>query len=169
MLGYTNRTIKETNIYMSKKARDIKKHYRRANRQMREFNLDLSDDSWYNFWHTHLDWDGLTNKSQKHRKIHIQYYLDLLDKIERLTIHSERDFQTWIFIDGKEGMYDALFFHTKNMHSDFPFSLDNINWNAEIPDYFATIIDLSKYSFGRAEEQDGYHYIIQRKGLGRSI
>lgn len=161
--------MKENNIYMSKRMRNLKKHYRSVEKQIREFNIDLSDESWYNLYHTHLDMYGITNNSQKHRKKHIQYYIDLLEKIERLTIQSKRDFQTWIFLDWKEGMYDAIYFHTENPHSDFPYSLDSINWNTEIPHTFSSLFDLSKYIFGKIENQNGCLYIIQKKGLGKAI
>ncbi len=85
---------------MKKKTRDLKKQYRYIERQLKEFELDLSDNSWYNLWHTHLDWNGITNVSLKHRKNHILYYIRILDKIEKLTSDNKRDFQTWILIDG---------------------------------------------------------------------
>lgn len=153
---------------MKKKARELKKHYRNVERAVRIFDLDLSDESWYSLWHTHLDRDGLTSISLKHRKIHIQYYLEILEKIERLTIGSKKKFQTWIML-GNEGFYDAIYFHTQNPQTDFPYKLDNIKWDVEIPSMFVNLLDLSKFCVGRIEHEDGYSYIIQKKGLGQDI
>lgn len=154
---------------MKKKARDFKKHYRDIQRRIRNFDIDLSEESWYNLLHTHLDWEGITNFSLKHRKIHIQYYIEILNKIERITTGSKRRFQTWILLYGNEGFYDSIYFHTENPYTDFPYKLDNINWNAEMPEMLSNVLDLSRFSIGRLEHEDGYSYIIQKKGLGDKI
>lgn len=60
---------------MKKTTRDLKKHYRGVKGDLRDFNIDLSEESWYRMWHTHIDWDGITAGSDKHRKIQILYYL----------------------------------------------------------------------------------------------
>lgn len=154
---------------MSKRNRDLKSHYRSVEKRIREFNLDLSSESWYSLWHTHLDWYGITNNSQKHRKRHIQYYIDLLKKIEGLTKESDRIFQAWAFFDGKLGMYDAIYLHTENPHEGFPYRLDNVQWNTEIPHVFKQLLDLSKYAFGKIESEEGCCYIIQKIGLGKAV
>ena len=149
--------------------RSLKKHYRCSERKIREFHIDLSEGSWYSFWHYHLDWYGITNNSQKQRKRHIQYYIDLLEKIESLTMRYNRDFQTWILLDGKAGMYDAIYFHTENPNADFPYKSDQTDWNTELPHDYEPLFDLSKYTFGKMENENGYSYIIQKRGLGRVI
>lgn len=154
---------------MKKKARHLKEHYRDVEKRVRNFDLDLLDQSWYSLWHTHLDWNGLSNYNQKHRKIHIQYYLEILDKIEVLTKGSMKKFQTWILLSGQEGAYDAVYFHTENPYTDFPYKLDNIKWYAEIPSFLINVVDLSKFNVGRLKHEDGYSYFIQKKGLGQGI
>lgn len=154
---------------MKKKTRDLKKHYRNIERNIRQFDIDLSEESRYDMWHTHLDWYGITDVSQKHKKIHILYYIKLLEKIEKLTIESKRKFQTWLFIGGNKGWYDAIYFHTENPQSDFPYKLEIINWDAEIPYILTELLDLSKFSVGRIKDKDGCIYIIQKKGLGIEI
>lgn len=156
---------------MKKRTRDLKKHYRIVERELREFEVDLSNESWYDLWHTHLDNDGLTNVSQKHRKIHILYYLKILKKIEMLTSNNERAFQTWILLDGHEGYYDAVYFHSKNPHNDFPIKFDNVIWNTEVPRVLEHLADLSKFNIGKfkIDEEKAYSYIIQKKGLGLSV
>lgn len=156
---------------MKKRTRDLKKHYRNVKYRIRSFQLDLSKDSWYSLWHTHLDWHGITNNSEKHRKKHIIYYLDLLEKTEMITKHNDKKFQTWIFFDSKEGMYDAIYFHTENPNNEFPYKISNIQWNIELPNMFQGLLDLSKYSFGRIDynSNNKYSYFIQKKGLGESI
>jgi hypothetical protein len=156
---------------MKKKTRDLKKHYRRVERDFRDFNINLSEESWYRMWHIHLDWDGVTSVSNKHRKIHIQYYLNIFEKIENQTNNIDRMFQTWIYLNGSDGYYDALYFHTENPECDFPFWLDNIEWNIEIPRILLGLLDLQKFNIGliRNVEEGTHSYIIQKKGLGLEI
>ena len=156
---------------MKKRTRDLKKHYRVVERKLRNFEVDFSNGSWYNLWHTHLDNDGFTNVSQKHRKIHILYYIEILEKIEKLTSNNEREFQTWILLDGYEGFSDAIYFHSKNPHTDFPIKFDKVIWSAKLPPMLDTLIDLSKFNIGKfkVDDENAYSYIIQKKGLGLSI
>lgn len=156
---------------MKKKTRDLKKHYRVVERDLREFEVDLSNESWYDLWHTHLDNDGLTNLSQKHRKIHILYYIKILEKIENLTSNNKREFQTWILFDGNEGYNDAIYFHSKNPHTDFPIKFDKVIWCDKVPPVLETIINLAIFNVGKfkIDEESAYSYIIQKKGLGLSV
>ncbi|WP_035293851.1 hypothetical protein [Clostridium sp. KNHs214] len=61
---------------------------------------------------------------------------------------NKRDFQTWIYLGGDEGVDDALYFHTENPGCDFPCWLDNIEWDVEIPHILIGILDLSKFHIG---------------------
>lgn len=156
---------------MKKNTRDMKKHYRNVEWQVRNFDIDLSEDSWHRLWHTHLDWSGITSVSYKHRKIHVMYYLKILDKIEFETKEVERDFQTWIYLDRYDGSNDAVYFHTDNPEGDFPLVFDKIEWNTEIPSMLLDLLDLSGFNVGRIRnERDIVRaYIIQKKGLGLDI
>lgn len=156
---------------MKKKTRDLKKHYREVESTLRNFDIDLSKESWYSMWHTHLDWNGVTSLSSKHRKIHFLYYLKIFKKIELQTKDTKRDFQTWIYIDGHDGAYDAIYFHTENPQGNFPYYLDNIKWNIEIPSMLLDVVDLQELNVGviKSEKENSRSYIIQKKALGINI
>lgn len=156
---------------MKKKTRDLKKHYRNVERELRDFDIDLYEDSWYRMWHIHLNWDGITSICNKHRKIHISYYLKIFEKIDLISEGTKREFQTWIYLDGYDGTCDAIYFHTENPEGDFPYCLDNIEWNIEIPPILLELVDLSKFNVGtvRSAGENVPSYIIQKKGLGLNI
>lgn len=156
---------------MKKKTRDLKKHYRNVERELRSLDIELSEESWYRMWHTHLDWGGVSSVSNKHRKIHILYYLKILEKIDLQTKGSKRDFQTWIYLDGHDGTCDAIYYHTENPKGDFPYWVDNVEWNIEIPQILLEILEFSKFNIGvmRSVKENMNSYIIQKKGLGLKI
>lgn len=156
---------------MKKKTRALKKHYRGVEYKVRNFEVDLSEDSWCRMWHEHLDWHGITLVSYKHRKIHIMYYLKIIEKIELETKDSKRDFQTWIYLDKHDGTNDAIYFHTDNPEGNFPLVLDSIEWSVEVPTMLMELLDLSKFNVGEIKDEKGNvcSYIIQKKGLGLEI
>lgn len=57
-----------------KKFRGKRRYFRNLKKEQNldAYDLDFSDDSWFDFWHTHLDYDGYGNRSLKIRKIHIK-------------------------------------------------------------------------------------------------
>jgi hypothetical protein len=154
---------------MKKKTRDLKKYYRGLEAELADFDIDMSDESWYNMWHTHLDWTGMTTFSNNHRVRHIQYYVMMINKIEQLTKNSITEFQAWIYIDNNDGGMDAIYFHTNNPHSKFPFRLEGIELNFKIPHYITSSIDLKKFNIGRYRIENGYSYFIEKKELGVSV
>lgn len=99
------------------------------------------------------------------------YYLKILEKIEVETKDSKRDFQAWIYLDKNDGTNDAIYFHTDNPKGDFPYWLDNIKWNVEVPAMLRELLDLSKFNVGEIkDEKDNVRsYIIQKKVLGLEI
>ena len=82
-----------------KKYRGLRRRYKLIGRKLDDFVLYLDDDSWYSFFHIHLDWKGITDYSAKNRRSHIKWYLHFLDKIEILTKDKSKLFQTWIILD----------------------------------------------------------------------
>lgn len=154
---------------MKKKTRDLKKHYRWVKSTIDEFEIDLSDDSWYSLYHEHLDWHGITTFSEKHRVKHLEYYNLLFDKIDNQTKGCEKKFQTWILIDGCDGAMDAIYVHTENPYSEFPFKIDDIDWNVKIPSFVGKALDLDKFNIGRFKSNNSYSYLIERKEIGISL
>ena len=149
---------------MNKKAIAKKKHYRFLSRQIKNFKIH--SEGWYNQWHMHLDWSGLSNKSKELRQKHIQYYLDLLDEAEK-QINDNFKFQIWICIFDEDGTNDAIYIHTKNPHTDFPCKFNNFEWIDNLPEKYIPL-DISKYKIGKINSE-GIYYFIQKKGLGISL
>ncbi|GJM70087.1 hypothetical protein HMSSN036_23030 [Paenibacillus macerans] len=153
-----------------KKYRGLRRRYKLIQRRLDDLVLYLEDDSWYNFYHIHLDWKGITDYSAKNRRSHIKWYLHFLDKIEILTKDKNKPFQTWIILDSGFGSADAIYFHTENPHGEFPIKFNDFEWDTQENELLKGLIDLDKYDLGRCLYKDGYYsYCIQKKGLGISL
>ncbi|OPA73666.1 hypothetical protein BVG16_26565 [Paenibacillus selenitireducens] len=150
-----------------KKFRGVRRHYYKVNNLINSISFHLNEtDSWYNFWHVHLEGRGVSNLSVKHRRNHIKLLKKLLERIEDHSKESKLEFQTWILIDSESGTNDSVYMHTLNPHSDFPFFNENILWGANFPELFEGIFDEDEYVIGKTRNEYGNGYIIYKRKLG---
>lgn len=153
-----------------KKFRGLRRRYKKIQSRLDNLVVNLNEESWYNFYHIHLDWKGITDYSTKNRRSHIKWYLAFLDKIEDLTRGQNKPFQTWIILDSGLASADAIYFHTENPHGEFPIKFDDYEWDIQANELLKDIIDLDKYNLGRCLYKDEFYtYCIQKKGLGISL
>ncbi|MED0800993.1 hypothetical protein NST32_11865 [Bacillus sp. FSL L8-0215] len=72
--------------YVLKKFRGKKRYFRHMWEEVNTCDLKLVRDSWFYFWHTHLDFFGVGGNSLKirreHIKAHIALYYRLLKQLE---------------------------------------------------------------------------------------
>ncbi|WP_438449453.1 hypothetical protein [Gorillibacterium sp. sgz5001074] len=151
--------------------RKSKRHYKNIERKIDCFKPDFELSDWYNFWHWHLDGWGYSELSNKHRRNHLKYYVMILNKIKSSELNNTKPFQTWIHIDLHSPTCDALFIHTENPNTTFPYIPDKIIWNEKAPDLFKGIIELNTYDIGKYMDDDGREnsYLIAMKELGTSL
>src|SRR5690606_11019104 len=88
----------------SMKRRGLRRYFQNLkNQKLLEF-LDFSgsEQSWFDFYHLHIDNVGLGNKSWRARKQHLDALFDLAGKVEAKLQHYPKDYQYWIGIDEKD-------------------------------------------------------------------
>jgi hypothetical protein len=72
-----------------------------------------------------------------------------------------------VFLDSKEGCYDAIYIHTENPHSEFPRIFNNLKIINALPNALVGLVDSSDYDiYGLLSL---YSYIIQKKGVGLTV
>ncbi|MFJ8261011.1 hypothetical protein ACIQ4I_03485 [Rummeliibacillus sp. NPDC094406] len=154
-----------------KKFRGKKRYFRNLWREARikYYDLEFGKGSWFDLWHTHLDFYGHGNTSLKIRKEQIKAYIalhnDFLEKLQEF----EKPYQLWIEIVDEEAGSDAIYLHTPNPNEDnFPFKIDNLNWNCTVPKYLKDLINLNEFNVGhyKCECESSNIYIIQSKNSG---
>ena len=85
--------------------------------------LDFSGgkNSWFDFWHTHIDWNSDGNKSWNLRKEFLDKLLTEFENVKSELKKYPNEYQTWIMIDENDSGEDGIYIHTKNPNSEnFP-------------------------------------------------
>lgn len=88
-----------------------------------EYNLDFSGgkNSWFDLWHTHVDWDGKGNESPQLRKIYLEKLLETFTQLKSELSNYPHEFQLWMIINVEDSSDDGVYIHTKNPNDDnFP-------------------------------------------------
>lgn len=92
--------------------------------------LDLSggQDSWFDLWHTHADWDGDGNKDWQTRKKFIDELVNFYNDLKVKMKNYPRDFQLYIWILEGDSSQDAVYLHSKNPNQDnFPIKIETVD------------------------------------------
>jgi hypothetical protein len=152
-----------------KKFRGQKRYYRNLELNADKFILDLSEDCWYDMWHTHIDWRGYSEISWKHHRLHIKILLEMFNKALNQLENYSKPYQIFIFIDFNNGSSDAIYFHTPSPQNKFPMKIDEIEWGIKPPIEFVDLIDLEKFQVGRLIKVDEKNYFIISKNHGVTI
>ncbi|MFF2155157.1 hypothetical protein ACFVVQ_07570 [Paenibacillus chitinolyticus] len=147
-----------------KKFRGKKRYFRHLRKKINDFYLQPDNESWFDFWHVHLDFCGIGEHSLKlrreHIKAHLVLYNILLKRLERI----EKPSQSWICIHEQDAGLDAVYIHTPNPNGDnFPYKHVSIDWHYKLPNRFKDLIDLEQFDVGYYKSDDGNIYFIQSK------
>jgi len=147
-----------------KKFRGKKRYFCNIWTQVNTFHLELDNETWFDSYHIHLDWNGVGNESSKIRREHIKAYLTLYERVLNQLKMFEKPYQSWILIHGEDAGQDAVFIHTPNPNDDnFPLKIDKLNWNCNIPKTFSDLIEREEFNVGYYNSAFGDGYVIQSK------
>lgn len=140
-----------------KKFRGKRRYFRNLQKeqQLSAYPLDFSPDSWFDFWHVHLDFHGYGNDSQKIRTAHIRALLHLMRELDTALHRWGQPYQVWIELSRLDAGTDAVFVHTNNPNDhNFPHTVPSLsNRTGPLPDYLQSI-DLKDYQIRLYEKQD---------------
>lgn len=141
-----------------KKFRGKRRYFRNLQKeqQLSAHPLVFSSDSWFDFWHVHLDFDGRGNSSLKIRKAHVRALLHLMNKLDKALHTWGQPYQIWIELSRLDAGLDAVFIHTRNPNDDnFPCNVPSLTESVgPLPDYLQTIDGLEHYHIRSYERRD---------------
>jgi len=132
-----------------KKLRGKKRYYRNLLARATDYNLRLTEESWFDMWHTHLDWSGIGNQGIRPRRQHISALVQLHNNLLKQLESFSKPYQIWMTIYENDSGQDAVFIHTPNENRDnFPFKFDHIAWNCQVPEILKGILNAVEYEIG---------------------
>lgn len=141
-----------------KKFRGKRRYFRNLKKEQNldAYDLDFSDDSWFDFWHTHLDFDGYGNDSLKIRKKHIKSLFILLNNLNEKLKEWGHPYQIWVEISSNDSASDAVFVHSINPNeTNFPYKIPHLCKNdIKLPEYLIDVINLSEYMISSYETEE---------------
>jgi hypothetical protein len=116
-----------------------------------DFDSLLDENSWYDLWHTHFDWDGDGNHGIEARRPFLQELFRVFGLIQNRVSNWKRPTQVWVVILEKDASQDAVYLHTPNPNqNNFPYSFEGVNWGAEPPTWLKEFIDPNQHEVGRS-------------------
>jgi hypothetical protein len=134
--------------------------------------LDFSggNNSWFDLWHTHLDWNGEGNKSWQKREKYLTKHIELYHKLSEKLKTYPHPFQLWVEIDEEDADQDAVYIHTPNPNEDnFPLTISS----AELPAYaipeLKRFIEQQELSVKGIKTQGGNVYLLYNEHIGRPL
>jgi hypothetical protein len=138
----------------------------------KELKLDFSGGpgSWFDLWHTHVDWDGKGNKDWKTRKKYLREILEMFDEFKRDLQTYPYDFQLWIIVDENDSAQDSVYIHTKNPNvENFPIKLKADGENGIKDQRLKKFVDSLAFERVRVRTNGGDIYYLFAKGTGISL
>ncbi len=111
------RELCDTSEAPLRKFRGKKRHFRKMLRKAGDF--ELHESPWWNYWHYHADWEGWGNLRWAYRREGLRALALVFRRIAQRP--PAEPFQLWICLDGADAGQDAVYLHSPNPHSPFPF------------------------------------------------
>lgn len=132
----------------------------------------LDFNEWFDFWHTHNDWDGKGNESWEKRQEHLtnlfKLFEVLITELKKKKLNHE--FQIFCYILPEDSAQDGVYIHTKNPnHDNFPSYFEEYNGQVKILNKSLKFIEDAgfKYFFDKYEEN--VHIIIYKEDIGLTL
>jgi hypothetical protein len=144
--------------------RRYEKRMKRYWDKMREFAVrsfsNLDPNSWFDYWHCHIDWQGKGDKRQKNRESSIKLGYEILKMAEDFTSKTNGPIQFWWFIH--ESSYDdAIYLHSPNDNgTPYPYDFAEVTWGKNDNKVLAEVVDTEQYKIGTIINEHGTIYVI---------
>ena len=96
---------------------------------MTDLDLDFSggQKSWFDLWHTHVDWKGQGNDSWEARLPYLKELVRVFNELKSKLKQYPKDYQLWMLIDEQDSGEDAVYIHSPNPNEEnFPLMVENV-------------------------------------------
>jgi len=117
-----------------KKFKGMPKYYKSLHRQVAKEKISTLPTDWYDWWHTHIDWDGKGNLGRWHRRQHLKMLFKCYQNIKYQIDKSNFTSQVFMLISNSDSSQDAVYVHTENPNgTEYPEKFSGVQWNITPP------------------------------------
>lgn len=142
--------------------RPDKAYYRKLFRRANQFVLNLKDQTQYDLWHTHFDWEGFSEIDALHRRRHLVAGFKMLKRVSTQLKQWGQPHQVFLNLSADRSSNDALYVHTRNASgSPFPHELARAKQIKTPPAWLRGLAPVGHYEI-YCEEFDGRRWYVVR-------
>lgn len=134
--------------------------------------LDFSGgtNSWFDLWHTHLEWDGAGSQSWSLRSKHLEQLLEVYQQLSTKLQGYPHPYQLWIEIDENDAAGDAVYLHTPNPNADnFPIQYKLSDLPHFVFQELKQFVSGLNLSIKGVKTQDGNVYFLYDERIGTPL
>ncbi|MBD0296597.1 MAG: hypothetical protein ICV84_15595 [Flavisolibacter sp.] len=92
-----------------------------------DLDFNGGPNSWFDFWHTHVDWKGHGNDSWEARLPYLNELVRLFNELKSELKQYPKEYQLWMLIDEQDSGEDAVYIHSPNPNEEnFPLVVENV-------------------------------------------
>jgi hypothetical protein len=136
-------------------------YWKRAEARERRSIERLDITSWFDYWHTHVDWHGRGNNRSENIPEIAATTVRLLQHFELLAKGRAEPIQLWASLCSNT-MDNAVYAHSQNPNgSSYPHDFHEVTWDASVPDWVAAAVPSNTHQIGMASYDDGPVYLIR--------
>ena len=117
------------------------RYYRQLEHRSSGYVLEVEPESWWDYWHQHMDFKGWGNLGWRHRRLHLRAHLQVMARMGLQLRQLPNPFQLWLWVDGEDAGQDAVYIHSPNPQSQFPVIFDGARWGGSAPNELGGIGD----------------------------
>lgn len=130
-------------------------------------DFDSHAGSWFDMWHTHMDWAGAGNDDATARNKYLIEAIRAFDTFCSKMEHRSQAYQAWILVDLTDSSEDAIYIHSPDPAGDspFPFSIGLQRQDAAANDELCQVFTERGFVRYMQPEHDDM-YFFARPGVG---
>jgi hypothetical protein len=134
------------------------------------YDFDSRRGSWFDMWHTHVDWHG---KGTDDATVREHFLLEAIRSYDTFCGKMEDrglPYQAWILVDLQDSSEDAIYVHSPDPHGDspFPFSIGLAQSEPAADDPISQVfIERGFVRYLQPDHDDMYFFA--RPGIGQPL
>lgn len=131
------------------------------------YDFDSHLGSWFDMWHTHLDWNGSSTDDVSARQSHFLQTIQTFDTFCGKMEQRGKPYQAWILVDLSDSSEDAIYIHSPDPQGDspFPFRIPLVEQSADSDNPVSTFFMERGFAWYLQPDFDDM-YFFARPGVG---